>query len=182
MSRWVCFALTAMLPFVLGVASCQPKVEDSGPYALAAGNATMLLGGCERPMEMGYSVCQLQRGQKIPALKIGFTNPGEWAVSDCKGGFYKSGKTDSAGVVEVDLEGLSEQANRNGFCWLRLESTERYPANEDKNQLKSLAMAGGFIIEFLEPGYMPVPAQDVVAWCFKVERTTKGRTLVSKCR
>ncbi len=170
------------LPFLLGVATCHPKVEDSSEMALVANNATIVLGGCSRPWSMGYEVCQLSQGKPIPKLQIGFMNPGEWAVSNCTGGFYKAGTTPEAGIVEVDLSGLQGEADKYNVCWVRVEAVEYYSDANDKNQKRSIPIAGGFIVEFLAPGYMPVPAEDLVAWCYQVKRTTKGRTELGRCR
>lgn len=165
-----------------GFGSCQPLAEDDSPMALASGQATMLLGGCSKPIGMGYEVCQLTKGQALPELTLGFVNEAEWAVSDCSGGLYKSGVSEKPGIVTVDLSGLQKQAEQRGFCWLRLEAIERYPSPRDNTQKQSYATAGGFIVEFLAPGYQPVPAPSVTGWCFEISRTTKGRTKVEKCR
>lgn len=176
-------SLLALCALVLtGFGSCQPRALDDSEMALTAGQATMVFSGCTKPIAMGYDVCQLARGQKLPKLELGFINPAEWAVSDCSGGFYKSGSVQQPGIVEVDLSGLQAQADRMGVCWLRLEATERYPHDQDGRQLASYAVAGGFIIEFLAPGYNPVPSQNVTGWCAQINRTSKGRTTVEKCR
>lgn len=166
----------------LGIGSCQKNVVDASPMALESGQATMVFGGCSRQMAMGYDVCQLLRGQKLPILQLGFLNAGEWAVSDCRGGLYKQGATDKAGMVEVDLSGLQTQAESARACWLRIESVEHYADAKDPSQKHMIALAGGFIVEFLAPGYMPVFASDLDNWCYKVSRTTSGRTLVEPCK
>ena len=168
--------------FLLGAASCKPRVEDAAPVALASGNATMVFGGCSRPLSMGYDVCQLRKGQELPKLEVVFFNPGEWAVSDCTGGFYKSGAVNEPGSVSIDLSGLKAQAARYGVCWLRLETTERYPDAKDESQRRSVPLAGGFIVEFLAEGYNPSLPDDSAAWCYEIRRSTKGRTSVKGCR
>lgn len=167
--------------FLVGASSCKPRVEDLAYGALASGNATMVFGGCSRPIAMGYEVCQLRKGQDLPVLQLAFFNPGEWAVSDCKGGFYKSGVANKPGTVEVDLSGLKSEASKYGVCWLRVETTERYPDAKDTSQRRSVPIAGGFIIEFLADGYNPSLPDDSAAWCYEIRRSTKGRTSVRSC-
>ncbi len=180
--RHILFVILMLACIAAGPFACVPLVEDSSAAALQSGQATMVFGGCNRPMGMGYEVCQLQKGQKLPVLKVGFLNPGEWAVSDCSGGFYKSGATNQPGVVEVDLSGLQSEVDHSGLCWIRLESVEYYPDKDDSSQKHKIAMAGGFLVETLAPGFMPVPSEDMVAWCYQIRRTTKGRTTVTKCK
>jgi hypothetical protein len=176
----ILIALTAY--WLLGVASCQPKTEDDSELALVAGNATLVLGGCQRPWAMGYEVCQLQQGDKLPSLQMGFMNPGEWAVSDCSGNLFKTGATDKPGVVEVDLSALQMALDRRRVCWLKVEAKEYFQDPKDTSQRRTLALAGGFIVELLAPGYMPIPSEDFTAWCYEIRRTTKGRTSVGKCK
>ena len=168
--------------FGLGIGSCQKNVVDPSELALTSGNATMVFGGCSRPMTMGYDVCQLTRGQKLPTLQLGFFNPGEYAVSDCRGGMYKSAAVEKAGVVDIDLSGIQAQADSAKACWLRIEAVEYYPDSKDPKHKRQIALAGGFIVEFLAPGYMPVPSEDLAAWCYQLSRTTSGRTEVKKCK
>ncbi len=175
--------LLGSLVFLLcGFGSCQPRKEDDSQLAIVAGQSTMVFSGCQKQIAMGYDVCQLTRGQKLPILELGFVNRAEFAVSDCLGGFYKAGKADKPGTVKVDLSGLQAQAERSGFCMLRLEAKEFYPSLQDATQEKSYVTAGGFIIEFLASGYNPVPSPATVGWCYKIQRTSKGRTLVEPCK
>jgi len=169
-------------PFLLGVGTCKPKVEDNSAVALVSYQATMVFGGCSRPMAMGYDVCQLRLGQELPKLNLVFMNPGEWAVSDCAGNFYKSGSAEKPGAVEVDLSGLQAQANKYKVCWLKIETTERYADRNDPSQLRTIPLAGGFIVEFLAEGYNPSLPDDTAAWCYELRRSTKGRTTVKACR
>lgn len=168
--------------FLVGAASCNPLVEDSSAAALESGQATMVLGGCRRPMGMGYEVCQVTRGTKLPHVQFGFMNPAEWALSDCRGSIWKTGSTDKAATVDVDLTELQDAIDLSRFCWLRLEAVEFYPDPKSEGQMQKIAMAGGFLVEALAPGYMPVPSEDMVAWCYEVRRTTQGRTTVKRCK
>lgn len=129
---------------------------------------------------MGYIGCQLERGKSLPTLTIIMTNPGEWAISDCGLNLWKSGTMTNPGFVEVDLSGLNESANKFGFCMLKIETVERWPDNKDKKQFHQIPISGGFFIEMLEPGYYPKPPAPVVAWCYVLGRTTKGRTMMKR--
>lgn len=174
---WLLLAILASM----GMSSCRPLIEDSSAAALKSGNATMLLGGCSREIGMGYDVCQLTRGKPLPKLHFGFLNPAEWMVTDCHGNVFKSGKLDKPGLVELDLSALNLEIQELGVCWLRLEAVELYPSPQDPNQFQRIGLAGGFIIELLAEGYMPVPSDDSVGWCYTIKRTTAGRTTVTRC-
>lgn len=167
---------------LIGAGSCQALKVDASPPAFISGQATMILGGCSKAMEMGYEVCQLTRGKPLPILRFGFLNPAEWMVTDCRGNVYKTGKTDKPGPVELDISSLQPDIEKAGVCWLRLESVETYPSPTDPSQPARIQLAGGFIIELLADGYMPIPTDSSVAWCYKIQRTTAGRTTVNKCK
>ena len=171
-----------LVPFFLGAAySCSPLVIDSAAYALEAGQATMLLGSCQRPIAVGYDACWFERGSVLPKLQLMFMNPAEYAVSDCAYGIYKTGSIDEPGTVEIDLEPLNHQIAMSGFCLLRVEAREFFPDPNDENQMKAIPLAGGWFIEMFEPGYNPTPANAMVGWCYQVKRTTSGRTTVEDC-
>lgn len=173
-------------------AACKVLPEDRGSaFASEAGQSTLAimadpsntLGSCQGGFQVGWTQCLLEKNQpEFPKLVMAMTNPGDWAVSDCAFGLYKSGSVSEPGIVEVDLSGLKEQANHNGICILKIEATERYPDPKDKKQLRSIFMRGGFFVELVEPGYFPIPANDVIAFCAKVMRTTKGRTKIESCQ
>lgn len=163
-------------------ASCRTLPEDRSAFASEAGQSTIVLGACGADFNVGWGQCLLEKGlSTFPTLRFVMTNPGEWAVGDCELGIYKTGTQETRGVVEVDLQGLKDQAAKNGFCILKIETVERYPDPRDKNQKRSIYMRGGLFIELVDPGYFPTPSNDVVAWCVKVARTTKGRTKIEKC-
>jgi hypothetical protein len=116
----------------------------------------------------------------LPVLSLYFTNPAEYAIGDCGGGIFHAG-SGGPGLVTVDLSPLSEQANRLGMCLLKVEAMEKYPDNRDSGQFHSIPITGGLFIEMLRPGFQPVPAEPVVGWCYRIGRTTKGRTKIEKC-
>lgn len=164
-------------------ASCRHLPEDRSAYAATAGQSTIVLGACGADFNVGWGQCLLEKGSStFPTLRFIMTNPGEWAVGDCELGVYKTGSQAAKGVVEVDLSGLKDQAAKNGFCVLKIETVERYPDPRDKNQKRNIYMRGGLFIEMVDPGYFPTPANNVVAWCVKVARTTKGRTKIEQCK
>lgn len=163
-------------------ASCKTLPEDKSAFAAVAGQSTIVLGACSSDFKLGWEQCLLERGSStFPTLRFVMTNPGEWAVGDCELGIYRTGAVNQPGLVEVPLDGLRRQAEQNGFCVLKIEAVERYPDPNDSNQLRSIPLRGGFFLELIQPGYMPVPSNDVVAFCVKVGRTTKGRTKIEKC-
>lgn len=164
-------------------ATCRHKIiEDSSAFALAAGEPTMILGGCQRPLTKGYDSCQIRENSQLPKLQMAFTSPAEYAISDCRLGIFHTGSVDQPGMVEVDLAPLDAQIKEDGFCILRVEAIERYPDPRDKNQLREIPLAGGWFIEVLDPDYIPSPPDQLVSWCYKVRRTNKGRTTVEDCR
>lgn len=142
----------------------------------------MVLGSCSSDFDLGWGHCLLEKGSTIPTLRFVMTNPGEWAVGDCQLGLYKTGSVDKPGLVEVDLSGLKSQAEKVGFCILKIEAVERYPDRDDASQSHPIPLRGGFFIEMITPGFMPTPSNDVIAFCVKVKRTTKGRTTIENCK
>lgn len=172
------------LAFLLGgAAQCRPVPEDrESSFAVKAGQSTVVLGSsCQRGLSLGYGACQLTRGTNLPNLQILFMNDGEYLVSDCQFGILKSGSAKKGELVDVDLAALQSWVDKNSFCLLKVEAVESYPDPGDSNQLRKIPIAGGFFIEALDPGYIPVPTPDLIAWCYQVERTTKGRTVVKGC-
>ena len=142
----------------------------------------MLLGGCQRPLAVGYDACWFEKGAKLPPVHMVFTNPAQYAVSDCNLGIYKTGSIDAPGSVDVPLDKLSVQLNAAGFCMLRVDVVEFYPDPGDDNQIRQIPLAGGWFIEMFEKGYMPVPPENLVGWCYIVRRTTAGRTVIAPCK
>lgn len=164
-------------------ASCHVVPEDRSAYARGAGESTMAVGStCSRPLEKGFSACQLERGKTLPPLFLAFVNRAEYAVSDCELNLWKTGSIDSPKLIELDLAPLTAQVERNGFCILKIEAIEKFQDPRDKNQFHEIPLSGGFFIEVLEPGYFPVPSPDLNAFCqvYKIERTTKGRTTITQ--
>lgn len=121
-------------------------------------------------------------GLPFPTLRFVMTNAGDYAVSDCGGGILKSGSVAKPGLVELELEGLRPITERQGFCILELETNEKFTDPKGGSLMRTLNMRGGFFIEAIQPGYFPIPSQPDIAFCTKVERTTKGRTKVTKCQ
>jgi len=164
-------------------ASCRTVLpEDKSAFAAEAGQNTIVLGACESDFNLGWGHCLLEKGASIPTLRFIMTNPGDWAVGDCQLGIYKTGAINAPGIVEVDLSGITAQAERMGFCILKIEAIERYPDNNDPTQSHQIPLKGGYFIELLDKGYLPTPAKDVIAFCVKVNRTTKGRTTIENCK
>ncbi len=174
------FAVAVLGCLLLG-ASCRALPEDHSAFASEAGQSTIVLGACGADFNVGWGQCLLEKGATFPTLRFVMTNPGEWAVGDCELGIYKTGSQAAAGLVEVDLAGLKNQASKNGFCILKIETVERYPDRRDRTQLREINMRGGLFVEMVDPGYFPTPSNDVIAFCVKVGRTTKGRTKIERC-
>lgn len=174
------FFLPALLALT-ACASCRLPEDSSSIAAAQAGQATVVLGACQSGFNLGWQDCLLERHSPTPFPPLSFvmTNPGEWAVSDCEMGMLATGAASAPGIVQVDLEKLHAQAERLGFCLLKVETVEKWG---EAGQTHSLYMRGGFFLELVEPGFFPVPAAPDVAFCLRVERTTKGRTKVSKCQ
>ena len=175
--------LWGLLAFCFLGASCKTLPEDKSAFASAAGESTIVAGACGSEFNKGWPQCLLESGAnfKMPTLRFVMTNPGEWAVGDCELGVFKTGAVEKAGLVEVDLAPLSAQALKDKLCILKIETRERYPDPRDSNQKREIYMRGGFFFEVVEPGYFPTPSNDMVAFCVKVARTTKGRTKIENC-
>ena len=168
--------------FSLG-ASCRTIPDDKSAFASDAGQSTIVLGACETGFNLGWGQCLLEKGAaSFPTLKFIMTNKGEWAVSDCALGLYKTGAADKPGIVEVDLSALKSQLDAAGMCILKIETIEKYPDPRDKDQMRSIYMRGGLFLEQVDPGYFPTPSPDVIGFCVKVYRTNKGRTVLEACK
>lgn len=167
----------------LGVA-CKTLPEDKSAFASSAGESTIVLGACQSEFKKGWDTCLVEKGPnfKMPTLRFITTTAAQWAVSDCELGLYQTGSIDKKGVVEVDLSGLSAQVIKNHMCILKIEQVEQYPDQRDKNQMRYVYIRGGLFVEAVDPGYFPTPTNDVLAFCVKVARTTKGRTKIENCK
>ena len=77
--------------------------------------------------------------------------------------------------VLVDLTRIAPDIECLGFCLLKIDVTERFADGRE------VAMAGGFVIELFDRGYIPSPPRSVVAFCRKFGRTTSGRTTSEPC-
>ena len=157
--------------------------EDKSAFASEAGQSTIVLGACGAEFNLGWAQCLVEKAQgfQMPTLRFVVSNPAEWAVSDCELGIFKTGSTDKAGLVEVDLSDLKTQATKSGLCILKVETKEHYPDPKDSSQIRTIYMRGGFFMELIEPGFFPTPNNDMIAFCVKVARTTKGRTKIERC-
>ena len=142
----------------------------------------MALGGCMKPLTTGWESCIIEKGAPIPKLRLFFTNPAEYFVSDCEFGVLLSGSVKEAGEVIVDTTPLAGQIAARRFCILDVEAVEHYPDQRDKSQKRSIPLIGGFYIQVVDPGYMPIPSPSVTAWCKTVRRTNKGRTVIEDCK
>lgn len=164
-------------------ASCRTIPDDKSAFASEAGQSTIVLGACGADFNVGWGQCLFEKGNTpFPSLKFIMTNKGEWAVSDCNLGLYKTGAMAHAGLVEVDLSGLKSQADSTGMCILKIETVEKYPDPRDKDQMRSIYMRGGLFLELVDPGYFPTPSPDAIGFCVKVYRTNKGRTVTEACK
>ncbi len=172
--------MRALAILLLVFTGCKNLPIDSSAFAAVAGQSTLVLGSCHGEWGMGWEQCLAEKGGEMPTLRFLMMNPGEWAVSDCELGLYKTGAVSKKEVVEVDLAGLSEQAQKNGFCVLKIEAIERYKDNR-ANLEHEIPIRGGFFLEMVEPGYFPTPSRKQVAFCVKAYRTTSGRTAVVSC-
>lgn len=183
------FVLILFCALILTGASCRTLPEDQSAFASIAGentavfitDPTLQLGSCDAELNKGWGHCLIGRGGAFPSLFILMTNPGEWAVGDCQLGIYKTGSTSNAELVTVDTSGLVTQANQFGFCLLKIETVEHYSDPRDSSQIHSIPMRGGFFVELTDSTYLPTPSKDMIAWCQKVMRTTKGRTTIESC-
>ncbi len=173
--------LILIVGLLFSLTACKYKVvEDSSAFALASGDHTMILGGCQRPMVKGYDACQLRKSSSMPPLRLVFLNSAEYAVSDCNLGIFKSGSS-GPGEVLIDLSPLTSQIHAAGFCLLRVEAVEHYADPNSGNSIRDIPLAGGWFVEILDDAYLPIPAPQEVSWCYKVSRTNKGRTQIEDC-
>lgn len=181
MKKAILFLVTAV---ALSGATCGTIPEDKSAFASNAGESTIVLGACQSEFKKGWDTCLVERGVnfKMPTLRFITTTAAQWAVSDCELGLYKTGSTTGKGVVEVDLVGLTDQVKKNSMCILKIEQVEQYPDPRDKRQNRYIYIRGGLFIEAVDPGYLPTPTNNVVAFCVKVARTTKGRTKIENCK
>ena len=155
---------------------CNTVPIDSSQLAFAAGQSTVAIGGCDKPLDLGWTACRRQRGVQLPSMNIMFTNPGTYAISDCALNLWRTGSATQGQLVEIPLAELTADADRRGFCLLKVETEEVWGDN------RRIPMAGGFFIETLDPSYFPVPQRRDIAWCYRVARTTAGRTVVEQCQ
>jgi len=166
---------------ILAVLGCRSLPEDRGSaLAAEAGNKTVVLGSCNQEPVVGWSVCRLERGGYYPPLRLWFVNPGNYAVSDCFNGIYVSGAARAGEMITIPMEQLSHEVESLGFCFLKVDTIERW--EDESGHKRSTSMAGGFVIELFDRGYIPTPPRDLVAFCRKFGRTTKGRTVSEKCK
>lgn len=156
---------------------CNSLPIDQSAFASSAKVKTVVLGGCFRPFEIGWSSCQIEEGGVLPKMQILFMNPGNYAVGDCNMGVLATGSVQAPGIVEIDLAPLTSVATERGFCFVKVDVEERWGDNNSRR----VPMAGGFMIEVYERGYLPTPPRVDLAWCYKVARTTSGRTVMEKC-
>lgn len=191
------FILSVLLILGCGAASCRPVPEDPSESAARAGHATAVLGvdypppsddggavlgGCRSDLERGWKECLLERGAPVPKLQILFTNPGEWAVGDCNLQMLASGSAKAGEMATVDLSGIQTELDARGFCVLKIDAVEYYKDQHDSSQSHAVNLYGGMFLQSVEKGYLPDPAPMQVAWCYQVERTSKGRTTVKGCK
>lgn len=170
------FPLKPLLASLVLLVGCNSLPIDTSAFALASGQSTIVLGGCNKPLEVGWSACNHTRGSPLPRLRLFFTNAASYAVGDCNANVWRTGSVPSAQMVEIDLSELRPDAEARGFCLLKIEAEETY------NDGRVIPLAGGFFIETLAPGYLPTPTRPEIAWCYKVGRTTAGRTIMEACR
>lgn len=162
--------------------ACKSMPIDRSAFAAEAGESTIVLGSCGGEWNKGWQQCLAERGgDTMPTLRFLVMMESEWAVSDCELGLYKTGSSVGPELVEVDLTELRAQAEKNGFCVLKIEAIERYPDARDSSQKHPIPLRGGFFLEMVTKGYMPTPSEAQVAFCVKAYRTTSGRTIVQKC-
>lgn len=166
----------------VGCASCKIPIDSSSLSAAEAGHSTLVLGSCAGGFNVGWADCLVERRSALPFPKLEFfmTNPGEYAVSDCELGVFKSGSAAAPELVSLDLESLKAQAERNGFCLLKVETIEKFV--DSTGQTRRIFMRGGFFLELVEPGYFPTPGTPDIAFCYNIQRTSKGRTKIKPCR
>lgn len=117
----------------------------------------------------------MERGGPYPPLRVYFINPGNYMVSDCFNGVLTQGAARAGETVTIPLDSLTADMERLGFCLLKVDTIERWGDG------RSTALAGGFVVELFDRGYMPSPPRELVAFCKKFGRTTAGRILTEDC-
>lgn len=168
--------------FVLGATCHERVIEDKGSaFAAEAGQATMVLGGCERPLRVGHDACLYEKGKPLPTLRIVFLNPAEYFVSDCNFGILAQGAVDGPSTVEVNVDSLKADIEKQGLCILEIHAKEYFSDPGDPSQKRMIPFIGGWFIRAVEPGFFPTPPKAAINWCYKIQRTTKGRTIMEKC-
>jgi hypothetical protein len=177
------FAVGIGLTAFLFACSTQTQIrDDSSQFAVEARANTLSLGSdCFRALELGYSYCPVTDHENLPKLRILFLNPAEYAVSDCFLGIHEKGSVDHAGLVEINLSGLDEQAKQERFCLVKVEAIEHYLDPNDPTQTHDLPLTGGFFIEVLPENYFPKPTKSQSSWCYQVSQTIKGRSRIDRC-
>lgn len=172
-------------PLIIGAllaGGCNSLPVDKAAFAAEKGLRTALvstsLGSCGLS-DVGWKVCQMEEPTSLPKLQLFFMNPGNYAVSDCDHGLLKSDFVDGPGLVEIDLSPLLPSVQTRDFCFLQVEAEERWVDGGGNHH--SYPILGGFLIQTYERGYLPTPAREDIAFCYKVYRTTAGRTAMEKC-
>ena len=166
------FILIAALLF----SGCKSIPVDRSAYASQARLKTALLGGCGSEVSIGWKACQVEEGSQIPPLTIYFMHQGNYAVSGCDLELFSSGSVEGPGPVTIDMSLLTARATQLGFCFIKIETEERW------EEQRRIPLSGGFIVEVYQRGYLPTPPREDLAFCYKVARTTSGRTTMEKCR
>ncbi len=172
------FSFAVILFLIFSGCSSQKIKDDPSESAYAAGQSALVLGGCHAPFSIGFEVCNFEEGATLPIVQILFTNPAEFAVSDCDGGIYVTGATDHEAIVPIDLSKLSTAFNARGFCFIKIESVESYFDKTDQEHL--INERGWVILEAFKAGYLPHSLPQESSFCYKVSRTIKGRTTLVK--
>lgn len=161
---------------VLLLTGCKNIPVDKSAFASSANLRTVVIGSCSSSLSVGWASCQVEEGGSIPPLTMYFMNPGNYAVSGCDMEILFQGHVDTPGPVTIDLSALTDTATRRGFCLLKIEAEERWADQ------RRILLTGGFFIEVYERGYLPIPPRQDIAFCYKIARTTAGRTIMEKCR
>lgn len=163
---------------------CKDLPLDTSLAASEAGQWTQVLGtlgSCQNKLNIGISTCYMNKGMPLPKLALFFSNEASYAVSDCDLGILENGSVKQAGLVEIDLSIINETLNRRGFCFLKVDSIERYADPKDESQFHQILLTGGFFIEAIDANFKLTPTKKELAWCYKVARTTRGRTIMEEC-
>jgi hypothetical protein len=164
------------------VGGCKTMPEDMGSaYAREAGDPTMGVGGCIRPLATGWEGCIVEEKAPAPTVRLYFVNPAQWSITDCHNQIFKHGAVGGPAEVLIDLAPINDQIQRDRFCLLNVEAIEFYPNPDAKDQMKEIPLMGGFHISVVDQGYMPIPNPNLIAFCVKFKRTTKGRTVIERC-